>query len=164
MFFSGTDDQRLLYIDHRLSNRHTFCEFDHQLMGPILDTRGLEQGGIFSSDSYKIYNNEQVLVSQRSNLGVNVYSQCISCISLADDAALVSDSLINLNNLLYLNLEHCKKNDIELVPEKTRLIAFTTCEDDELEYAKMMSPIPIYGHQLPFSIDADGKGLITILL
>ena len=74
MFFSGTDDQRLLYIDHRLSNRHTFCEFDHQLMGPILDTRGLEQGGIFSSDSYKIYNNEQVLASQRSNLGVNIYS------------------------------------------------------------------------------------------
>ena len=50
LFFVGTDDQRLLYIDNRLKGRHTYCEFNEQLMGPIIDTRGLEQGGIFSSD------------------------------------------------------------------------------------------------------------------
>ena len=50
MYLSGTDDLRLLYVNNRLENRHTFCEFNHHLMGPIADVRGLEQGGIFSSD------------------------------------------------------------------------------------------------------------------
>ena len=50
MYLSGTDDLRLLYVNNRLENRHTFCEFNHHIMGPIADMRGLEQGGIFSSD------------------------------------------------------------------------------------------------------------------
>ena len=58
LFFAGTDDQRLLYLNNRLGNRNTYCEFDKIMMGPIHDTRGLEQGGISSSDQYKIYNNE----------------------------------------------------------------------------------------------------------
>ena len=54
MFFAGTDDQCLNYISNTLPKRHTFCEFNHQLMGPILDRRGLQQGGMYSSDAYKI--------------------------------------------------------------------------------------------------------------
>ena len=160
MFFSGTNDQRLLYIDNRLSNRQTYCDFNHQLMGPINDTRGLEQGGVFSSDSYKIYNNDQVIISHNSYLGVNLYEQCISCISLADDAVLVSDSLVNLNNLLYLNIQQCRRNDVDLVPEKTKLVAFATHEDAELKYAKLVSPISINGNSVHFSDEAEHLGVI----
>ena len=59
LFFAGTNDERLLYLDKRLSSRLTFCDYDKQLMGPIFDTRGLEQGSVSSSDKYKLYNNEQ---------------------------------------------------------------------------------------------------------
>ena len=52
LFFAGTDDQRLLYLNNRLGNRNTYCEFDKIMMGPIHDIRGLEQGGISSSDQY----------------------------------------------------------------------------------------------------------------
>ena len=34
LFTAGTDDHRLLYIDKRLKNRRTFCEYDKQIMGP----------------------------------------------------------------------------------------------------------------------------------
>ena len=64
MYLAGTTDQRLLYFDERLGNRHTFCEFNKHLMGPIKDTRGLEQGGVSSSDEYKLYNNEQASLAQ----------------------------------------------------------------------------------------------------
>ena len=47
LFLAGTNDQRLLHIDQRLKSRRTYCEFDKQMMGPIIDTRGLEQGGVF---------------------------------------------------------------------------------------------------------------------
>ena len=60
------------------------CNFDDQLMGPILDTRGLEQGGILSSEAYKLYNNEQAITAQRSGLGASLGFTTVSCISLAD--------------------------------------------------------------------------------
>ena len=149
LFFTGTDDQRLLYINNRLHKRQTFCEFNRQLMGPILDTRGLEQGGIYSSDAYKIYNTEQTTTSQQSLLGASVYNDCISCISLADDTALISDSLVNLNNLLHLTSNYCSKYDVELVPEKTNLIKFQPIgreEDLDMEVLQLK----MYGKTIPF--------------
>ena len=100
MYIAGTDDQRLVYLDHRLSHRETYCDYNKELMGPIRDVRGLEQGGISSSDEYKIYNNEQAIFAQLSSLGVTLGNRTISCVSLADDAVLLSSTKTNLKNLL----------------------------------------------------------------
>ena len=72
IFLSGVNDQRLVYLDERLINRRTYCDFNKVLMGPIIDKRGLEQGGITSSDQYKLYNNEQSSVSNLSGLGASL--------------------------------------------------------------------------------------------
>ena len=50
LYFNGTTDQNLSFIIRRLENRITFCEWNKELMGPIIDQRGLEPGGKFSSD------------------------------------------------------------------------------------------------------------------
>ena len=160
MFVAGTNDQRLLYMNHRLSNRRTFCEFQKQMMGPILDVRGLEQGGVSSSDSYKIYNNEQAISSQETNLGVQIFDSCVSCISLADDVVLLSHDLVHLFCLLLLTTIFCSKYDIQLVPEKTKLVAFAKKSDEDLNYAKMVSPISLYGKQIPFSSEAEHLGVL----
>ena len=39
-------DQSLLYMANRLATRRTFLQFSSTLMGPILDQRGVEQGGV----------------------------------------------------------------------------------------------------------------------
>ena len=78
-------------------------------MGPILDVRGLEQVAIYLSDAFKIYKTEQTTTSQQSLLEVSVYNECIFFISLADDTALMSDSLVNLNNLSHLTSYYGKK-------------------------------------------------------
>ena len=72
LYLAETDDQRLLYFNQRLSHRQTYCEYDKIVMGPIHDNRGLEQGGISSSDLYKLYNNEQAQPAQDSALGVKL--------------------------------------------------------------------------------------------
>ena len=54
LFLLGTKNQDLSYIVRRLENRITFCEWDKIMMGPINDELGLEQGGKFSSEFYKI--------------------------------------------------------------------------------------------------------------
>ena len=77
-------------------------------MGPIKDTRGLEQGGVSSSDEYKLYNNEQASSSQLSKLGVIHRDTVISCVALADDAALLSNNIHDLKNLLFLTTQYCR--------------------------------------------------------
>ena len=52
LFLDGIQDQKLAYIIKRLENRKTFCEWNRQLMGPINDSQGLEQGGVNSSEFY----------------------------------------------------------------------------------------------------------------
>ena len=72
LFLDTTQDQRILYWDLRLASRKTFCSWDGNLMGPIHDQRGVEQGGPNSSDHYKIYNNEQLREAQESGLGSSI--------------------------------------------------------------------------------------------
>ena len=161
LFIAGTNDQRLLYLDQRLDNRQTFCDFDQQLMGPIFDERGLEQGGVASSDEYKLYNNEQAKAAQLSGLGVPVLDSIISCITLADDGVLLSNSIYNLQNLLFLTKQYCRKYKVELVPDKTKLLVFCNNEHDELvKYSKVISPISLYGQKIEFSEQAEHLGIL----
>ena len=45
LFFTGTTGDDLIYINNRLMNRKTYCEWDKVIVGPISDEQGLEQGG-----------------------------------------------------------------------------------------------------------------------
>ena len=163
LFIAGTNDQRLLYINERVSSRKTYCEFDKIMMGPIKDLRGLEQGGVSSSDEYKIYNNEQAVSSQHSELGVRLGHGVdpVSCVSLADDAVLVSNNITDLCNLLFITINYCNKYHVKLVPDKTRLLAFSRDQDDQLvKYSKLISNISIDGEKIPFSTTAEHLGII----
>ena len=37
-YLAGTNDEGLLYLDSRLRSRHTFIEWEKELLGPIKDT------------------------------------------------------------------------------------------------------------------------------
>ena len=71
-YLAGTQDQGLIYLDNRLRNRMTYLEWDKQILGPIHDTIGVEQGGIASDRVYRLVNNEQLETAQQSKLGIIV--------------------------------------------------------------------------------------------
>ena len=49
----------LTYLNNRLTNQLTYVDWNKTLMmGPIVDEHGVEQGGVNSSDHYKLYNND----------------------------------------------------------------------------------------------------------
>ena len=161
MFLAGTKDHRLLYLDKRLENRKTYCEYNKQLMGPIHDTRGLEQGGFSSSDQYKLYNNEQGSLAHLSKLGVSIRNRVISCITLADDAVLLSNNIHHLDHLLFLTKQYCSKYQVQLVHDKTKLLVFAKNKDPELVlYPKLISTLSLNNHVLPFSEEAEHLGII----
>ena len=80
-------------IDQRLKNRKTVCEWNRTLMGPIADECGVEQGGMISSDMYKVYNDEQLNLAQVSNFGVPLGPVTVSGLGQADDVAHVANDL-----------------------------------------------------------------------
>ena len=111
-------------IDKRLSSRHTVYEWEGESMGPAKDITGFEQGGVNSSDYYKMYNNEQLKSAQGSKLGVNIGSGVVSAIGQADDVILAAPSLYNLQLLVKLTELYCDKYRVKLEPSKTKLVAY----------------------------------------
>ena len=158
---AGTCDQGLLYLDNRLGNRKTFCEWSKTLMGPIMDKLGVEQGGVNSDKLYKLANNDQLHIAQLSQLGINLGSHVVSSIGQADDSALVANDVFSLQNLLQLTLEYCQRNNVTLVPEKTKLLAFCPIGQEQcVEYSKMRSPININDNYIPFTDSAEHVGVL----
>ena len=110
LFSIGTCGHSLLYLDTRLEQRQTYIDWEGKLMGPINDEQGLEQGGVSSSDFYKIFGREQLVLAQKSSLGVKLgESITISAIGQADDTVLTSNNINNLFYLLQLTKNFCSK-------------------------------------------------------
>ena len=105
-------------------------DWDRELLGPINDEKGVEQGGTNSSDYYKIFGKEQLQLAHNSKLGVHMAGNVVvSAIGQADDTILISNEINALQNILQLTLYFCKKCHVDLCTEKTRLQAFSTSEN-----------------------------------
>ena len=146
-------------MENRLLNRKTYCEWDKVLVGPILDEKGLEQGGCSSSDSYKLYNNELLTTNQKSEQGVDIGNGLvISAVGQADDTGLISNDIFNLRNLLHLTLNYCTKYNVELCPEKTKLLLLSSNlgAQEDVNF----NPIKINGTKIDFVNSAEHVGII----
>ena len=161
LYLHGTTGDRLLFFNNRLQFRRTFVEWDRKVLGPINDKQGVEQGGVPSGDLYTIYNNEQLDTAQESKLGLHLHGLQVAAIGQADDCVLVSDDLLSLKYLLELTLDYCKKYHVQLAPEKTKLLAFSTPQHKvDISYFQHINSIQIYGSPISFTATAEHVGLV----
>ena len=160
LYLAGMDGNTTNFMDHRLTNRLTYLDWDRNIMGPIKDEKGLEQGGGNSSELYKLYNNDQLKIAQNSGQGVDL-GNCllISAVGLADDGVLSSNKISKLSNILYLTVDYCKKYSVTLCADKTRLLRLTTPAMDPTNM-EMFNPIIIQGKHIDFSEEAEHVGVI----
>ena len=157
-YLNGIDGNSLEYLNNRLSNRVTVIEWDKELLGPINDEQGLEQGGCISSDGYKMYNNDLLKLLQESHQGVQLGDGLVvSVVGQADDVALISNSIFNLYNLLILTINYCKKLNIELCHNKTKLLMIKRSCDQSFV---ALNPIRIINKQINFLEQAEHVGVI----
>ena len=158
LYLAGMDGNTTNFINHRLQNRLTYIDWDNNIMGPIEDEHGVEQGGTNSSDYYKIYSNENLITAQKSSQGIDLgNSIVISEIGLADDSVSCANKLSKLANILHLVKKYCDKYSVTLCHEKTKLLRITNKHHTELEE---FNPIFIDGHQINFSEEAEHVGII----
>ena len=162
LFLDTTPDQRILYWDLRLANRLTFCSWDCNLMGPIHDKRGVEQGGPNSSEHYKLYNNEQLAGAQESGLGTTLGdgNLHVAAVGQADDSALCSNDINKLQYLLKLTTNYCSRYQVELSATKTKLLIFASKETDYVKYCRLVSPLQLGSTNLEFVDVAEHVGIM----
>lgn len=151
----------LLFINNRLASRRTVYEWSGAMMGPAEDDTGFEQGGINSSDFYKLYNNEQLVSAQESKLGVDIASGVISAVGQADDVMLVSNNIDNLRLLVRLTETYCAGYRVKLEPGKTKLFAYSNKDHSiAVEHAKYIHQITICNKPVNFVSEAEHVGVL----
>ena len=85
----------------------------------------------------------------------------VSSIGQADDTALVSNCLTKLCGLLHLAVQYCKNYHVELVPEKTKLLAFhPSGKNYGLYIQELLNPLQLDGHRINFSSSAEHVGIL----
>ena len=149
------------FLNNRFRNRKTVYEWDGILMGPASDDIGVEQGGINSSDFYKIYNNSQLEDAQESGCGVDMESCVVAAIGQADDVLLVSNDIFELQLLCHLTETYCKRHNVNLEPGKTKLVPFSCGKNDiVVKHAECINSVNIDGVLIPFSEKLEHVGVV----
>ena len=161
LYKAGIDGAAITFIDRRLEHRATVYDWNGVLMGPSRDSTGFEQGGINSSEFYKLYNNQQLETAQMSELGVGMRNTTISATGQADDVVLTANTIDNLALLVRLTESYCARYRVTLVPSKTKLLAFNTPNHEHLiHHAKAINPIKIGGEQVQFVDEGEHVGVV----
>ena len=74
---------------------------------------------------------------------------------------MLSNDINFLHNLLKLTLDYCATHHVTLAPEKTKLVAFSSRNQQFLtEYYKAVSPIEINGTPIKFVSETEHVGIV----
>ena len=130
-------------------------------MGPIRDLLGVEQGGCNSDRLYKLANNNELILTQNSMLGLHMGGVHCASIGQADDVGLVSDDIHQLQCILQLAMDYAAEFHIEMVPEKTKLLCYTPRgQKIDTYYWRVVSPVSMDCQMIPFSEEAEHVGIL----
>ena len=120
LFHMGVDGQAWNLIDSIHTRAETMVKWGGQFSDKFAILQGVRQGGILSTDMYKVYNNKLLDRLESTLLGVRIGG--INCVAptCADDTTVVTKERSPLQTLLgisddYSNLEHYL---LQLPPER----------------------------------------------
>ena len=114
--------QSILYIANRLSSRKTFLKFNTTVMGPISDSRGVEQDGISSLCLFQLTSDSTIKFLNESGLGVPISNTKLAALALADDQVLLANNHENSQSLIDSAVHLSSLNNYHYVPTKTKIL------------------------------------------
>ena len=114
--------QSILYTANRLSLRKTFLKYNTTVMGPISDSRGVEQGGVSSSQLFQLTTDSTIKSLNDSGLGVPIGTNTLAALVLADDQVLLANNHENSQSLINSAVHLSSLNNYQYVPSKSRIL------------------------------------------
>ena len=171
-FRTGTTSNSLNIINNRLTNRSSYIKYNNDVIGPINDTQGVEQGRLLSDRLFRLAGSDQLLFAQISKLGVpllypnhpypdSIPKLTISAIGQADDTALFSNDLFSLNLLASLSDQYAVRSNTIFVPDKTKLVAFVNPKLKNIPPIEaFLNPVSLSNTKIPLSNRAEHVGVI----
>ena len=84
----------------------------------------------------------------------------MASVGQADDTALLSNDIHQLQHLLDLVLIYCQKHKVQLSAGKTKFLLFCNKETDYTKYTKLVSPLHIGDTPIKFADTAEHVGIL----
>ena len=154
-----TPSQSILYLAHWLSCRKTFLKHNAMVIGPILDGREVEQGGISSSKLFQLTTDNELCTLNSTGLGVLSLWLPLNRLMMkfcCPTPTHATQSLINTT------VELATQMNYRNVPSKTKVL-LTKPKPSKHPEAKPISPstqFAVDGVSVPVSSEATHLGIV----
>ncbi|XP_021377157.1 uncharacterized protein LOC110465561 [Mizuhopecten yessoensis] len=122
LFLAGVDGKSWKVIQD-LHFRTTSCvKWDGQLSDSFQILQGVRQGGLLSTELYKVYVNDLLNCIQSTGLGIKIGTNDCSAPTCADDVTILAHELSSLQTLLDVAVDYSSMERYILQPEKSTVL------------------------------------------
>jgi hypothetical protein len=83
--------------------------------------QGVRQGGVLSTDLYKLFHNDNLVMLEESGLGLKIGATYVGCPTVADDTALLDDEPHEMQAMAAVCTDYSKAHWSELHPIKSTI-------------------------------------------
>ena len=131
LYHCGVQDTHWQLIESLHVNANSVIKWDGQLSEPFEIAQGIRQGGLLSTDLYKLYQNPLLNTLQSSRLGARIGDIVCNSSACADDLALNSndedeaqiliDTSVDYPDMEFYKLQVLKNVSVTIVPKPNSL-------------------------------------------
>ncbi|MCG8032572.1 MAG: reverse transcriptase family protein, partial [Candidatus Thiodiazotropha taylori] len=158
LYHTGVDGVHWNLIHNLHSNARAAVKWNNAVSDEFPVKQGVRQGGILSTDLFKVYNNEMLNRMVDSGLGTRIGA--INCVAptCADDVALSSDRADDLQSLINIGVDYSELEKFQLQPTKSVVLSHLTLGDKNRK--GMEETWTMYGEPMPVVTEASHMGIL----
>ncbi|MCG8045488.1 MAG: reverse transcriptase family protein, partial [Candidatus Thiodiazotropha endolucinida] len=158
LYHTGVDGVHWNLIHNLHSNARAAVKWNNAVSDGFPVKQGVRQGGILSTDLFKVYNNEMLNRMVDSGLGTRIGA--INCVAptCADDVALSSDRADDLQSLINIGVDYSELEKFQLQPTKSVVLSHLTLGDKNRK--GMEETWTMYGEPMPVVTEASHMGIL----
>lgn len=119
LYHCGVQDKHWTLIESLHTSAASVVKWDGQLSLPFEISQGIRQGGILSTDLYKLYQNPLLNTLQSSGLGARIGDIVCNASACADDLALNSNNNEDTQVLIDIAVDYSDREQYKLQPLKS---------------------------------------------
>ena len=158
VFLAGIDNRHWTLIKSLHENAKSSVKWDGNISEPFNVNQGVRQGGILSTDLYKLYINPLLDRLEASGLGLKIGNISVSNTACADDIALIiSEIPVEAQTLVNMATDFAFMEGYQLQPTKS--VAINVSSKKNQTY-NSKSPLQMGSNNMPFVDNTVHLGII----